>query len=594
MNIPGRNLLSLTVYHLRRAIRIVIGSPVVDQVVVNPDGTIIVGGRGGTPGQTIVVTFPDGSVGTGVVSNGGNWSVTSPGAVTPVPNPPDLVVDQVPTPDKPAVPEPGEVKPGTGGGTVVGGGGATPGDDVEVTLPGGETGSSEADGNGGWEVEFPDVPYDPDLDTGDVGVVTNPKPGEPVVDDVTANQDGSVTVGGSGANPGDQITVTFPDGSTGTGTADDNGSWSVVSPGTQDPDLTPGDVIVDAQPDPMAGSVFAPDAIYADIAGLEFVETDDGGNYIAWEQFVEQLKRIVGINETAMKSISFGGAYGLPKRILKSGETYIAAFDGQYVIFNSENELTQGTARIVEKNYISDRACDVFKTERAAYYLRNDGGLDRLTRLDGSDTTIALDIAGSFGDLKLPAMATLGEEDWLVNSDFSISYLINPVTLSVRPGPSFRDVTLQIEGVGGELSSSAGRVFASAKRSDNQSLAVFEFTEVTHSLISENGGKVVAGDTHLHIMSGADLRVIDLATNSVQTTTLDSALVIGYSRGHFAAFVNGDVSLTVTYDAGKTFSKVFPVDGDSSLRWIDVEDLSLVVTRNFREFDILEYNLIEG
>ncbi len=593
MNILGRNILSLTVYHLRRVVQLVIGSPVIDGIVVNPDGTVVVGGSGGTPGQTIVITFPDGSVGTGVVSNGGNWSVTSPGAVTPVPSAPDLIVDQVATPDKPATPEPGEVKPGEGGGTVVGGGGANPGDDVEVTLPGGQTGSGEADGAGDWEVEFPDVPHDPDVGPGDVGVVTNPKPGEPVVGDVTPNPDGTVTVGGGGANPGDQITVTFPDGSTGTGTADDNGDWHVVSPGAQDPGTKPGDVVVEAKPDPMAGSISAPDAIYADIAGLEFVEVADDGSYISWEKFIQALKRITAINTTAGRSITFGGLYGLPKRILKSGNTFIAAFDSQYVIFDSENELTQGTARIVEKNYITDRACDVFKTEHAAYYLRSDNGLDRLTRLDGSDTSIALDIAGSFGDLKLPAMASLGDEDWLVNTDFTISYLINPVTLSVRPGPNFGDVTLQIEGAGCELASSAGRVFASARRTSDQSSAVFELTETGHTLVSENGGKVVAGDTHLHIMSASDLRVIDLSTNSVQTATLDSALSMGYSRGDFAVFVNGDVSLTVTYDAGKTFSKIFPVDGDSSLRLIDVESTSLVVTRNFRDFDLLEYQLIE-
>lgn len=593
MNILGRNLLSLTVYHLRRVVHLVIGSPVVDDVVVNPDGSVTVGGSGGTPGQTIVITFPDGTVGTGVVGNGGGWTVTSPGAVTPVPSAPDLIVDQVPTPDKPSVPEPGEVKPGEGGGTVVGGGGATPGDDVEVTLPGGQTGSGEAGEDGGWEVEFPDVPLDPDLDPGDVGVITNPKPGEPVVGDVTPNPDGTVTVGGGGSNPGDKITVTFPDGSTGTGTADDNGDWSVVSPGAQDPATKPGDVSVGAKPDPMAGSVSAPDAIYADIAGLEFVEVADDGNYIAWEQFIEQLSRITGINTTASRSISFGGVYGLPKRILKSGNTLIAAFDAKYVIFDSENELTQGTARIVEKNYISDRACDVFKTEHGAYYFRNDNGLDRLTRLDGVDTSIALDIAGSFGDMKLPAMATLEDEDWLVNADFSISYLLNPVTLAVRPGPSFSDVTLQIEGAGGELASSSGRVFASAKRTSNQSSAIFELTETAHSLVSENGGKIVAGDTYLHVMSGADLRVISLASGTLQAVTIDSALSHGYSRGDFAVFVNGDVSLTVTYDAGKTFSKVFPVDGDSSLKWIDVEDSSLLVTRNFREFDLLEYPLIE-
>lgn len=593
MNVLGRNLLSLTVYHLRRVVHLVIGSPVVDDVVVKPDGTIVVGGSGGTPGQTIVITFPDGTVGTGVVGNGGGWTATSPGAVTPVPGAPDLIVDQVPTPVAPTTPEPGEVKPGDSGGTVVGGGGANPGDDVEVTLPGGETGSGGADDNGDWEVEFPDVPHDPDLEPGDVGVVTNPKPGEPVVGDVTPNEDGTVTIGGGGANPGDQVTITFPDGTTGTGTADDNGNWSATSPGEQDPGTKPGDVVVDAKPDPMSGSVSAPDAIYADIAGMEFVEVADDGSYIAWEQFVQQLKRIAGVNTTASRSITFGGVYGLPKRILKSGNTFIAAFDAKYVIFDSENELTQGTARVVEKNYITDRACDVFKTEHAAYYLRNDNGQDRLTRLDGSDTSIALDIAGGFGDLKLPAMVSLGDEDWLVNADFSISYLINPTTLAVRTGPVFNDVSLQIEGSGGELASSAGRVFASARRTTNQSSAVFEFTETGHTLISENGGKVVAGDTHLHIMSGSDLRVVNLSTGSVQATTLDSALATGYSRGDFAVFVNGDVSLTVTYDAGKTFSKIFPVEGDSSLRWIDIEDLSLVVTRNFRDFDLLEYSLIE-
>ncbi|AXM95644.1 hypothetical protein ACU5P1_17170 [Pseudomonas plecoglossicida] len=592
MNIPGRNLLSLTVYHLRRVVRLVIGSPVIDDITVNPDGSVTVGGSGGAPGQTIVVTFPDGSVGTGVVSNGGNWSVTSPGAVTPVPSAPDLVVDQVPTPVTPTTPELGEIKPGDGGGTVVGGGGATPGDDVEVTLPGGETGSGEADGDGDWEVEFPDVPYDPDLDPGDVGVVTNPKPGEPVVDDVTANQDGSVTVGGSGANPGDQITITFPDGTTGTGTADDNGDWSVVSPGAQTPEIKPGDVVVEAKPDPMAGSISALDAIYADIAGFEFVEVDDGGNYISWERFVEQLKRIVDINETATKSISFGGVYGLPKRVLKHGDTYIAAFDGSYVIFNSAQQLAEGTARIVEKNYISDRACDVFKTELGTYYLRGDNGADRLTGIDGTDTRLTLDIAGAFGDTRLPAMATLGGKDWLVNTDFSISYLIDSDSLQVTPGPVLDDVTLLIDGTGNEVVSSGGRVFASIKRPD-ATTAVVELTAGGYTLISEGGGKLVAGDDYLYILYGQDVRRVDYNNGSEKLITLDSAVTSGYARGDFAVFLNADVSLTVTYDAGATFEKIFPVEGDSSLKWLDVEDNSLVLTRNYRDFDLLEYKLVE-
>lgn len=593
MNITGRNLLSLTVYHLRRVVRLVIGAPVIDSIVANPDRTIVVGGSGGTPGQTIVITFPDGTVGTGVVGSGGDWSVTSPGALTPVPSPGDLVVDQVPTPVAPTTPEPGEVKPGEGGGTVVGGGGANPGDDVEVTLPGGETGSGEADGDGDWEVEFPDVPYDPDLDPGDIGVGTSPQPGNPVIDDITTTTDGSVIVSGSGAKPGDVVTVTLPDGTTGSGVADDNGNWSVHLPGAEGSVTGPGDVTVVVQPDPMAGSVSAPDAVYVDIAGFEFVEVDDQGDYIAWEQFVEQLKQVVGINTTANNSISFASTYGYPKRVLKSGGTYIATFNDQYVIFESENQLSQGTARVVAKNYITGRACDVFKTEHATYYFRNDNGADRLTRLDGSDTTIALDIAGSYGDQKLPAMVSLGDEDWLVNADFSISYLVNPETLAVRPGPAFGDLTLHIEGLGAEIASSNGRVFASATRISDVGSAIFEITEEDYIIVSQGSGNLVAGGEYIYAISNSVLRAINLSSGLERTTSLDSAVHIGYARGEFAVFLNNDISLTVTYDAGETFEKVFQVEGDSSLKWLDVENNNLVLTRNFREFDLLEYKLIE-
>lgn len=213
MNIPGRNLLSLTVYHLRRAVRFVIGLP--------------------------------------------------------------------------STPEPGEVGPGEGGGTVVGGGGATPGDDVEVTLPGGETGSGEVGDGGEWEVEFPDVPYDPDVGPGDVDVVTKPKPGEPVIDVITPNPDGSVTVGGGGAKPGETVEVTFPDGSVGSGTADDNGNWAVTSPTPQPPDLDSDDLTVVSKPNPWQESVSGSDAIWMEIGSYCFVECDDDGNYIVFETIVE-------------------------------------------------------------------------------------------------------------------------------------------------------------------------------------------------------------------------------------------------------------------------------------------------------------------
>ena len=592
MNILGRNLLSLTVYHLRRVVRLVIGSPVVDDIVVNPDGSITVVGSGGTPGDTIVVTFPDGTVGTGVVGNGGGWTVTSPGAVTPVPAAPDLIIDQVSTPDKPTVPEPGEIKPGEGGGTVVGGGGANPGDDVEVTLPGGETGSGEADGDGEWEVEFPDVPHNPDLDPGDVGVITNPKPGEPVVDDVTPNPDGSVTVGGGGANPGDQITVTFPDGSTGTGTADDNGDWSVTSPGAQDPGINPGDVSVEAKPDPMAGSITAPDAIYVDIAGLEFVETDDAGNYIAWEQLLEQIKKFVGVSTEPGTTASLGYISGYVKGIVKFGSTYLATFDQKTLIFDDEQDLVSNTPRTVEKNYLHNGYCGVFKTLHTAYYLRLDDGRNRLVRFDGVDTSLVFDVIND----NVPDIVSLGEEDWIYNSDFTLSYLINPVTLEITEGPTFDDIRVNTGRYSGWATSGAGRTFVTATSTATNYAGVYEIhVDGTHELIVQSPGEITAGDQYLYVKNGTSITIMNLEDGSSKDAIVDAALLEGYSRGDFAIFRNDAASrsVTVTYDGGITFTDVFVTENDASLMQIDIEDDKLILTRNYREFDLLEYQLIE-
>ena len=592
MNILGRNLLSLTVYHLRRVVQLVIGSPVIDGVTVNPDGTVVVGGSGGTPGQTIVITFPDGTVGTGVVGNGGGWTVTSPGAVTPVPSAPDLVVDQVPTPIAPTTPEPGEVKPGDGGGTVVGGGGANPGDDVEVTLPGGETGSGEAGPGGDWEVEFPDVPYDPDLDPGDAGVITKPKPGEPVVDDVTPNPNGTVTVGGGGANPGDQITVTFPDGSTGTGTADDNGNWSVTSPGEQDPGIKPGDVVVEAKPDPMAGSITALDAIYADIAGLEFVETDDAGNYMAWEQLLEQIKKIVGVTTEPGTTASLGYLGGYVKGIVKFGSAYLATFDQKTLIFDDEQDLVSNTPRTVEKNYLHNGYCGVFKTLHTAYYLRLDDGRNRLVRFDGVDTGLVFDVIND----NVPDIVSLGEEDWLYNSDFTLSYLINPVTLEITEGPTFDDFRVNTGRYSGWATSGAGRTFVTATSTATNYAGVYEIhVDGTHELIVQSPGEITAGDQYLYVKNGTSITIMNLEDGSSKEAIVDAALLEGYSRGDFAIFRNDAASrsVTVTYDGGITFTDVFVTENDASLMQIDIEDDKLILTRNYREFDLLEYQLIE-
>lgn len=131
------------------------------------------------------------------------------------------------------------------------------------------------------------MPYDPNLDPGDVDVTTKPKPGEPIIDVITPNPDGTVTVGGGGAKPGETVVVTFPDGSVGSGTADDSGNWSVTSPTPQPPDLDSDDLIVVSKPSPWQESVSGADAIWMEILSYDFVECEDDGNYIVFETIVE-------------------------------------------------------------------------------------------------------------------------------------------------------------------------------------------------------------------------------------------------------------------------------------------------------------------
>ena len=77
MNSLGRNLLSLTVYHLRRVVRLVIGEPKGIWVICHDDGTATVGGSGAVPGTNLTVTFPDDSKASTTVTASGAWQVVS-------------------------------------------------------------------------------------------------------------------------------------------------------------------------------------------------------------------------------------------------------------------------------------------------------------------------------------------------------------------------------------------------------------------------------------------------------------------------------------------------------------------------------------
>ncbi|PTF95950.1 Ig-like domain-containing protein [Staphylococcus chromogenes] len=230
-------------------------------VVNNPqpnDGTVT---GSGEPGETVIVTFPNGDVVTGTVGEDGTWTVNVPPTetleegevVTAVitddngntSTPGNGTVTDTIAPDAPVVnnPQPND-------GTVTGTG--EPGGIVTVTFPNGEVVTGTVDEDGTWTV---DVPPTVTLTEGDIitatveddngnvstpgnGTVTDTiAPEAPVVNDPQPN-DGTVT--GTG-EPGGTVTVTFPNGEVVTGTVDEDGTWTVDVPPTVT--LTEGDVI---------------------------------------------------------------------------------------------------------------------------------------------------------------------------------------------------------------------------------------------------------------------------------------------------------------------------------------------------------------
>ncbi|WP_245340554.1 Ig-like domain-containing protein, partial [Staphylococcus sp. GDH8C126P] len=121
------------------------------------------------------------------------------------------------------------------------GGTAEPGSTVTVTFPGGKTATGTADDQGNYTIE---IPSDVKLDGGENIIVTSKDkdgntseeatttvkdttaPEAPTVKEVTSED---TTIGGT-AEPGSTVTVTFPDGKTATGTADDQGNYTIEIP----------------------------------------------------------------------------------------------------------------------------------------------------------------------------------------------------------------------------------------------------------------------------------------------------------------------------------------------------------------------------
>ncbi|MCD1608618.1 hypothetical protein [Stutzerimonas kunmingensis] len=414
---------------------------------------------------------------------------------------------------------------------------------------------------------------------------------QPYVISVTNNFDGTYTVIGGGGRAGDLISISI-DGNLFQAEILTDNSWEITFEFTRTVDLE--DVVVIVRPDELDGFVTAADAVYADYDVAEFVECADDGSYISWEAFVEHLKSIVGIDTTALDTVNFD-AYGAAKKVLRSGERYIAAFDEVYLIFGVVDNVVVDV-QTIEKNYMTGRDCDVFRTEHGIYYFKKDGVLDRLTRLDGAESDVVLDITSRW-DTGLPALVTLGDREWLVNADFSISYLIDPLTLEHTQGPVFSEIEIVHQGTLNEAVSADGRVFAVCRHKVSGYYGIYELNSGGFIQLLSASGNLAGGNGSLYVFNTGgvgDLVKIDLATGQQKTLASQGGIVSGFVFGDFGVFLRGNrEGLLVTYDAGETFEDLLHTPGFSGLKHIDCDGDRIIITKQWDTYTLQTYNLIK-
>ena len=227
-----------------------VGPAVAMPVINHANATHVAGDAGSTTaGNVITVTFPDGQVKTTIAGTDGSWEIPTPakadgtkmdsGIVSATSTDPTTHVVSPPRTHELDTDKPEPPRIDVANGTEISGGegAAEPGATVTVTWPDGSTTPVVVEPNGSYHVDTP-----ADLPDGSVITVTVTDPAGNVSDPVertvdTAAPDAPIVetanateVSGT-AEPGSTVTVTFPDGTVTTATADSaTGAYSVTTP----------------------------------------------------------------------------------------------------------------------------------------------------------------------------------------------------------------------------------------------------------------------------------------------------------------------------------------------------------------------------
>ncbi|MDR0479098.1 MAG: Ig-like domain-containing protein, partial [Burkholderiaceae bacterium] len=223
----------------------------------NADGTLTVSGNA-LAGDWVNVTFGDGSSATGTVDSTGHYSLTSTtvqttGTETVTISAPIISGGGIPTPviltaswidtTPPIAPTVSSASTtGKGGGPLTITGHAEAGSTVAIVYADGSNATGKADASGNYSITSHSAQkagtetitatdaagnHSTPTSVNWTGTATTTVTA-PTIDSVNQNSNGTITLAGK-AEAGDQITVTFGDGSSTTGMADGTGHYSVSS-----------------------------------------------------------------------------------------------------------------------------------------------------------------------------------------------------------------------------------------------------------------------------------------------------------------------------------------------------------------------------
>lgn len=545
--------------------------PYVISVTDNGDSTFTVVGAGGDAGDTLTVTIDDKAY-TIVTTADDSWSVIVRMIIPELPDV-DVGSDYVP---------PYVISVTDNGATflVLGGGGRV-GDTLLISYQE-QSYSITVNATKSWTVEVTKIV--PDVEVEDPYV-------PPRVISVTNNHDGTYTIIGVGGRAGDEIQIKIGD-KIFTAIIATSNSWQVTI--TFQISIDVGDIDVIVVKPSLEGYVNAADAIYVDIDGLEFVEVDDSGNYIAWEQIVAAVKRYIGIATIPEDSGYLKYYSGYPKDIVRHNGTYISQYDTVYKIYSGS--IDSNVEVTVSKNYMAPTAFGLFSTANSAYYLKAVGSTNVLTRYDGVETSIVF----NFVDNQLAVMADVGGKDWFCSN--TASYFIDPSTLAVTIAPLPQNLVLLASCTAG---STGEYILVESGSKTDSSTMILVLNKNLAEVARISNGRFICGDKYIFVKSGQGgllrydaktLEVTELASNVSVSTEASNRY--GFTVGDFAMYygAQNDPAM-VTYDAGLTWSAVNL--GNPYIAGMDFEDGELIVgaqyaQANGRPYNFARFKMIEA